>query len=490
MPPVNSVKLDHALILPAPDIEALIQGRAIAATPRTFIDPGRQFALYPADASINLLPTEQHYRPNFLSVAQTAFAQLNSETVTIKGWARCELCQIIDNSEALEALSRLTIWTTEALQQILSQRPYIFLTYLRVYPLPQPIEVPVNPKGNFVSLPNLLTINESSPVLSDRVFSQRRQQLEHRQPPPHPELEELQNAIAKLSINNPTAKELDRDIKIFLGWTEHSLITQLDPDLNWIKTIAAVGNSSDGQEFEKLVRKSLIKLGFKNSNAKPEASLDPDSTGGAGGLDFYCETPYPVVGECKATKTDTVTDGTPAQLVKLGYKHLQQQYDSCIKIILAAGELNKHANKTAIGNKMNVLRPETLQKLVELKAKHEGSINLLELKPCLEQAPFGEDADDKVKLYIDKVWQNIRLRSYLVGLVKKYLQNTGLDNAGLEALHGAYIYSNPPQPLKTQEMHDILIELSSPLAGYLGRIKGSDWRSDRFYFLRDLSMDI
>ena len=482
--------INTALRLPAPDVEALIQGRMIAAMSQIFLNPRRQFALYPSDASINLQPTEQYYRSDFLPIAQSAIAQLNSETVLIKAWAKCEICQILNDAESLAALPRLTVWTTDALQETLSQRGHIFLAYLRVYLLPQPLEFPVNPKGNFVSLPNLLTVTESSPVLSDRVFTQRRHQLENRLPPLHPELEELQNAIAQLSINNPTAKELDRDIKIFLGWTEHSLLTQLDHDLNWIKTIAAVGNSSDGQEFEKLVRKSLIKLGFKNSNAKPEASLDPDSTGGAGSLDFYCETPYPVVGECKATKTDTVTDGTPAQLVKLGYKHLQQQYDSCIKIILAAGELNKHANKTAIGNKMNVLRPETLQKLVELKAKHEGSINLLELKPCLEQAPFGEDADDKVKLYIDKVWQNIRLRSHLVGLVKKYLQNTGLDNAGVEALHGAYFGSNPPQPLKTEEMHDILIELSSPLTGYLGRIKGSDWRSDRFYFLRDLSMDI
>ena len=29
---------------------------------------------------------------------------------------------------------------------------------------------------------------------------------------------------------------------------------------------------------------------------------------------------------------------------------------------------------------MNVIRPETLQKLVELKANYPGSINLLELK--------------------------------------------------------------------------------------------------------------
>lgn len=486
MPPVNFVNLDTALRLPAPDIEALIQGRAIAAMPRTFIDPGRQFALYPADASINLLPTEQHYRSNFLSIAQTAFAQLKPETVTIKAWAKCELCQIIDNSEALEALSGLTIWTEEALQQILSQRPYIFLTYLRVYQLLQPLEVPVNPKGNFVSLPNLLTVTESSPVLSDRIFTQRRQQLELRLPPPHPELEELQNAIALLSATNPAAEELDQSIRIFLGWSRNQTAKRIDSDLAWIQKIAEVGNSSEGQEFEKLVRRSLIKLGFTNSNSNPKASLDPQATGGAGGIDFYCEKPYPVVGECKASKKESVPNSVTAQLIHLGHTHLgKAEFDRAIKLIVAAGPLTPPALQAAIENQMNAIRPETLQRLVELQAQYKNSIDLLELKLCLQQAPFGL-ADDKVNRYIDKVNQDIKLRSHLVQLVKNYLQNTGLDNAGVEALHGAYFGSNPPQPLKTEEMHDILIELSSPLTGYLGRKKGSDWRSDRFYFLRDL----
>jgi hypothetical protein len=56
----------------------------------------------------------------------------------------------------------------------------------------------------------------------------------------------------------------------------------------------------------------------------------------------------------------------------------------------------------------------------------------------------------------------------------------------VDALRVAYIQSKPPQPLTTEEMHEILIELSSPLTGYLGREKGKDWKSDRFYFLRDL----
>ena len=74
-------------------------------------------------------------------------------------------------------------------------------------------------------------------------------------------------------------------------------------------------------------------------------------------------------------------------------------------------------------------------------------------------------------------------------MVINFLENTGDESVGVDSLHGAYVYSNSPQPLKREEMHEILIELSSPLTGYLGRNKGEDWGRDRFYFLRDLKLD-
>jgi len=258
--------------------------------------------------------------------------------------------------------------------------------------------------------------------------------------------------------------------------------------LVWIQEIAKVGNSSDGHGFEKLVRKSLIELGFTNSNSNPQASLDPNATGGAGGLDFYCEAPYPVVGECKATNSEKIPDGTPAQLIKLGYKHLQEDYERCIKLIVAAGELTPAAQLTAVGNKINIIRPETLQSLMELKAKYTGSIDLLKLKQCWQQEPFGL-ADDKVNSYIDQIWREIKLRSHLVQLVKNSMENANLERVDVRFLQGAYFTSNRPQALPPQEMHEILVELSSPLTGYLGRINGSDWGRDRFYFLRDLPVD-
>jgi hypothetical protein len=477
--------LQIALRLPAPDIEALIEGRSIAIIPRIFVNPGRQFALYPSDTSTNALPIEQYYRSNFIPTAQKSLAELGSETVLIKAWAKCERCQVLDDSESLDFLSQLTVWTTAGLEQTRVKRGHIFLAYLRVYRLPQPIEIPVHPSPRFIPLPQPLTVTQDTPVLSQTFFEQRCRQMEERQPPQHPELEELQSAIASLSNNNLAAKELDQDIKQFLGWSSQS-IGRFDSDFIWIKTIADVGNSSDGHQFEKLVRKSLLKLGFTNSRNDPKASLNPEATGGAGGIDFYADVPYPIVGECKATKSEIVPSKTPGQLIQLGNNHLQQDYAPCLKLIVAAGELTPDALRTTLNNQISVIRPETLQHLVELQAQHKGAIDLLKLKACLQDA-YGL-ADDKIEQYLVEVRQAIAVRSHIVQSVKSFQENAGLGEVGVDAIYGAYIGSSPPKPLMPNELRDILIELSSPLTGYLGRSNGNELNRDRFYFLRDLPL--
>jgi hypothetical protein len=486
----TSVLINTAFPLPAPDIEALLVGRTIAAMPRIFINPGRQFALYPSDTSTNALPTEQYYRSNFLLNAEKSVAELDSETVLIKAWARCERCEILDDAESFDVLSQLTVWTKEALQQTLSRRGHIFLAFLRVYRLPLPVEIPVYPDTRFIPLPQPLTITQATPVLGDAFFKQRCRQIKEPKPPQYPELEELQGAIAPLSDNNLGAKELDRELKIFLGWSGYKSVGQISSKLVWIETIANVGNSSDSDKFKQLVRKSLLELGFTNTNQNPKASLDPEATGETEALDFYCEAPYPVVGKCIVSNQESVPDSVLSQLISLGSTHLgKEQFDNSIKIIVSASPLTKLAQNVAVENQMNIIDPETLQKLVELKAQHQGSINLSELKPYLQQAPFGEDADAKLIGYIDKVRQDLKVRSHLVELVKNYLHNAGLRDTTVDAIHGIYTASRSPQSLTAEEMHEILIELSSPLTGYLARIKGSDWKSDRFYFLRDFKVD-
>ncbi|MEH2265256.1 DUF1802 family protein [Nostoc sp.] len=512
----ESILIYNALCLPAPDIEALTQGRTIAAMSRKLLNTGQKFALYPLGYSATILSIEQYYHASFLPIAQSTLIRLNSQgillrpkqisllkndeqlqlpllsnqTVSIKAWAKCEHCEIIDRTKNLDILSQLTIWKTEVFETKLQEQPHIFLAYLRVYHLPQLCEVTANSNvqekvGKFVGLPNI-GASEDKPVLNDRTFAQRKHQLEKLEPPLHPELEELQSAIASLIISQPAAKQLDDDIKAFLGWSSDRLIKQPDVNLAWINDITKLGDRSieqdekksnyqAGTDFENIARKSLEFLGFKVESA---------FKGGAGGLDLYCSKPYPIVCECKAGKL--IPSRTVEELLKLGGMHLgKTQLLTSAKLVIGPGNASTDMLKAAKEWEVSIINAMTLQKLVEFQAKYPGAINLVELQQYLQPGQI----DYKIGEYIDKAEREIKLRSHIIQLVKNYLQNSGIESAGVESLHGAYFGSYPPQPIKTIEMHEILIELSSPLTGYLGRIKGSDWKSDRFYFLRDLPIN-
>lgn len=470
------VLISTALGLNTPDVEALIQGATIAAVAETFLEPGQEFALYPRnDLGPHRAPKSSEELPQV------------SETVKIGAIARCEGCQTITDRNSLPTLSRLTLWSLEDLEQRLQDQGAIFLAHLRVYRLPGAIALVCDPPtperlGTPIALPVTIPVADSVPVLSDRTFAYRCSQLEQLLIPLHPELDALQGAIAQLARSQPTAQNLDDDLQQFLGFANPVPVTSKDPDLTWIKTIAPVGNSQDREGFAKLVRQGLLKLGFSG----PE--LLPDSLSAGEGFDFYCETPYIMVGQCKAKNPKTAIADNPAQLLTRAANHLGiERYERAIKWIVAAEELTVDVLNVAIKNQMNVIRPETLQSLIHLQAKYKGSVDLLKLKQCLRQDPYGW-ADDKVNSYIDKVKESIELRSRIIKLVKRHLENARLELAGVEALHALYVSSHPHHFIPLKEMHEILIELSSPLTGYLGRIKGSDWHSDRFYYLRDLSL--
>ncbi|WP_448267162.1 DUF1802 family protein [Nostoc sp. DSM 114159] len=508
----------NALCLPAADIEALIQGRIIVAMPRKLLNNGQRFALYPLDYSTNQLSIKQYYHPNFLPIAQSALTQLNSKgillqpkqirllqnqeqlqlpllphkTVSIKAWAKCEGCQILDKTKNLDILSQLTIWKPEAFEAILQKQPHIFLAYLRVYNLPEFCEVAANPNieeklGKFVGLPNI-GASDAIPVLNDRTFAQRKHQLEKLEPPLHPKLEELQSAIASLTISQPAAKQLDDDIKVFLGWSSDKLIKQPNANLAWINDIAKLGDRSieqdekksnyqAGTDFENIARQSLEFLGFKVESA---------FKGGAGGLDLYCSKPYAIVCECKAGKL--IPSRTVEELLKLGGMHLgKTQVLTSAKLVIGPGNPSTDTLKAAKEWEVSIINAMTLQKLVELKAKYPGAINLVELQQYLEPGQI----DYKIDEYIDKAEREIKLRSQIITAAKELSEQ---DNETSKATHPSFTvteirvhYNATHNPrLNDEVVHDLLIELSSPLTGYLGRIKGSSGNSDRFYFLRDL----
>ncbi|WP_071187918.1 DUF1802 family protein [Trichormus sp. NMC-1] len=466
----QSFSLPTALCLAVPDIEALIQGRTIAALPKMFLRPGQKFALYPVDISINV--------------------------VSVKAWAKCELCQIPDKTTPLEILSQLTIWKPETFEEILQKQPHFFIAYLRVYNLSEPFEIPAIPNiqdklGKFAPLPNNISASEAKPVLSDHVFIQRKRQLENLEPPLHPELEELQSGLSQIANNNPAAQQLENDIKVFLGWSNAP--TTNTSDLAWIKTITSLGDRSiefeekksnyqAGTDFENISRQSLDFLGFQVENAYK---------GGAGGLDLYCSQPYPLVCECKAGRS--IPDRAVEELDRIGKRHLQENYLQAVRLIIGPGEptkqLRQSLQKSAKISKTSIIKAMTLQKLVELKAKYPGAINLIELKQYLEPGQI----DDKINEYIDKIEKEIKLRSEIIKSIKELCEQ---NHESSQIIHQQVTvteirvhYNVTHNPKLTDEIaHDLLIELSSPLTGYLGIIKTTDWKSDKFYYLRELTI--
>ena len=458
----NLVPISTALCLPVSDIEPLIQGSTIAAIPCQFVYFGNTFALYPVPSI---------------------------ETVSIEAWARCEKCRGLE-SEKLEALSRSSPWESATLQERLQIQGNLFLLHLRVYRLAEPIQLPTDLSsydkiGKFIGLPTF-GVTEALPVLDDRVFARRCYELEQLLPSRYTGLEKLLPALVELPTT-PAAQTLERDVRVLLGWSALSCQPQPNPDREWIDDITALGNRSKeedkgksnyqaGTDFENILRRALEFLGF---------TIDAAYKGGAGGLDLFCSKPYPLVGECKAGKK--IPSGTTEELLKLGGMHLgTEQFLDSAKLIVGPGNPTKDVLKAAEKWKVSIINPMSLQKLVELQANYPGSVNLVELRQYLDWGQI----DRRVGEYIENVKEEIRLRSHVIRIIRNYLESqTSLESRknsiDINTLFGLYCGSNPRKILQLQELHDILIELSSPVAGYLGRQKDVQG-NDCFYFLREL----
>ncbi|MCW6035388.1 restriction endonuclease [Spirulina subsalsa FACHB-351] len=454
------------------DVEALLAGELIALPAKKFLRSGQCFALIPVFSGD--LIERNYYHPNSPSFSPLSHPQNGTDSIQIKGWVECRDCEIVEPSD-LDTLAQATIWTPQGLREHLQDRPYLFLAYFRVYELPKVLEIPTlgdlrETVGDFVRLEDAIAISPNHPILTEEVFQQRCQQLQQRQPAPLPEI--VPSAPPE-PPEPPSPPPADQNTP-----TPPPTPVILE-ERDWKERIAETGNSSQGHEFEKLVRQSLLFLGFRNTNPTPKANLDPNSTGGAGGADFYADYPYSIVGECKATKSEKVRNKVTSQLIHLGVTQLtQQEFDQSLKLICAAGKLTPDAEQAAKEHKMNVIRPETLENLVKLKAEYPGSIDLWKFKKWLEKQPFGEASDEKIQGYIREVSISLEIRFHLVQLIQEIN-----EPAGLEYIRGKYDSSSPPQPLSEEQLRDILIELTSPLTGYLGWEKTADG-GRRFYRLR------
>jgi hypothetical protein len=457
----QNVSITTALCISEADNTALSTGRSIAVLSRIFNTSGKCFALCFEGESI------------------------------ITAWAEIKSCKIYSDPGVAEALSWNTIWPKSFLQQLIEEKQRIFLNILRVHQFATPIfldQLKVEAKiGGFIRLPTVLSTNATEPILSDFTFKERYERLENLKPSEHPELEELQASLNLYRRDTPAAQEFNDHIQRFLGWTTHN--PKQNPLPDWIQQITTLGHRSEetekkkkshyqaGTDFEIIVRDAFKCLGF---------TMDESHHGKAGGIDAFCAKPYSIAIECKSGKS--IPDNTVEELARIAKRHLKDNYESVIKLIVGPGSPTKQLSESATISKINIMQPKTLERLVKIKVLYPGSIDLLALEPCLRSEPFGTDADQKVNDFIDLIEKQIKTRSHVILKLKAILQDRKIKEVKFDIYSGYFYGSNPPEDITDRQLHDILIELSSPLTGYLGRIKGDTWRNDRFYYLRDLQV--
>ncbi|TYQ32101.1 DUF1802 family protein [Pseudanabaena sp. UWO310] len=445
------ISLVNGLRISATNLDALRSGAIVGAFSKTFLAIDRSFALYP-DLQFE-----------------------NSDLVTVDLWAECKSCENIDITFGISELSQLTALSIEELESIFQQRASIFLLVLRVYKLPNPIQVQQQSTGNFVPLPETIIISEKIPILDDKQFQQIQDQSKDL------ELSIVSNQFLDTALDDEDFLRINPNLLTVESQEVIDEENQTNNSLSWIKTISTLGDRSiegedkkstvkAGTDFENIVKRSLEFLGF---------TIDKAHKGGAGGLDLCCSEPYLLIGECKAGKS--IPKGTTEEIMRIGMTRLktESEFKESKKIIIGSGKPTPDVITFSTKWKVSIIKTMTLQKLVEFKAKYDGAIDLFKLKEYLQAGQI----DDKIDEYIQKVEDDLKLRSHIVNLVKKANRKVGIDY-----LSGVFDASNYPKSLEDNELPDILIELSSPLAGYLGRDKGDAGKGDRFYYLRDLPL--
>jgi hypothetical protein len=320
----------------------------------------------------------------------------NSDSVTVDLWAECKSCENIDITFGIEKLSQLTALPSEELESIFQQRERIFLLVLRVYKLPNPIQAQQQSTGNFVPLPETVTISEKIPILDDEQFQQVQDQskdLELILPNQSSDsfINDDEFTIKPNLINDPNLKPQDNLVD------SNKDEKHQNNDLSWIQTISTLGDRSmetlekksnvkAGTDFENIVKKSLEFIGF---------TVDHVHAGGSGGLDLFCSKPFPLIGECKSGKN--IPGNTVYELDNLSDDHLEEHIVAeAHKLIIGAGSPTPQIKRRAARKNISIINPMSLQKLVELNHRYSRAINLIELRPYL----IAGQADHMVDEYI------------------------------------------------------------------------------------------
>ncbi|MFN7356139.1 MAG: DUF1802 family protein, partial [Pseudanabaena sp.] len=206
------ISIANGLRISATNLDALRSGAIVGAFSKTFLAIDRAFALYP-DLQLE-----------------------NSDSVTVDLWAECKSCESIDNTFDLLKLSQLTALPIEELESIFQQRASIFLVVLRVYKLSNPIQVQQQSTGNFVPLPESITIFEKIPILDDEQFQQIQDQSKDL------ELSIISSQFPDIALDDEDFLRINSNI---LSAETQEVIdeeNQINDSLSWIKTISKLGD--------------------------------------------------------------------------------------------------------------------------------------------------------------------------------------------------------------------------------------------------------
>lgn len=480
----NPPTLTEALCLPALDIEALLQGRTLAAIAQ-IPSPPSPCLLLPVDITADTAELAQRYHTRFLNSLKKTPTPSNPDILSAYAWAECTNVRAYSDPAALETLSWLTVWSYGYLQQLLQRHSPLYLLELRVHRFTEPVELVAEPlaesqAGGHLALPYPVSTSGSQAVLDDESFCQ--QQRLRPAAPLHLALETLQGELVGLRESHLGAMALDRDLRYLLGWSRADETRWVDSDLSWIAQMTPAGRAEarltgHHPAFLRLVRRGLGKLGFKGRPQAPTDDFERAVNPGAGQLAIDYLRPYRLVGTCQVGHRTPLSAAALEYFLQLGHVHLgRAAFAEAIKLLVVAGPITDSAHLFLTRNAMNILRPHTLQRLCELNAQHPGAIDLIALKQVLQAAPYGEAADSQVNGYIEQTLAQLNIRAALVRAVKTCQLKTGQATVTPAAISQAYAAIAADQslpPLPGDRLYQLLIELASPLAGYLGCLPDS-----------------
>lgn len=294
------------------------------------------------------------------------------------------------------------------------------LHFVRTYTFSTATQIVLSHELGFNLLGHQLKVDKYLPLLSEESFTRSCLSIRNRQAVPLENLERISIDLISLCLKDEKAQKLHDRIRFFLKESSEPL----QPIPDWIREqkIIKLGDRSIEQEncpkssvqagtdFENICKQALEFLGF---------SIDYQHKGGAGGLDLLCSKPYPLFGECKSGKS--IPNDTAVQLLNLGTLKARELFDhpKSIRLIIGAGNHTGQLLQSAQANRMSIIHPPCLQKLVELNAQYPNSVNLMELRNYF----ISGLSDTKIDEYVQKVKEAINLRSKVVAILKSSQKN-------------------------------------------------------------------